>query len=206
MRATYTEPVKTPMTFEEAHDCMVWALKTHIGSDPTHEVLALALAKTALETGRWSSIWNGNWGNVKADDTYAGMFTCITLNEVLVRGGKPVTVWFAPEGELSDAPSKGGQLITAPLAVPPGHPQTRLRAFANNYDGVDQYVDFVANGHYKKAWAALLTGNAMAYVHALKLAGYFTAPESEYVTGVASLQYEFFGKIKALPAAPKANV
>lgn len=206
MQAVYTEPVKTPMTFQQAHDCMVWALKTRLGHDPSDEVLALALAKTALETGRWSSIWNSNWGNVKAPDTYEGMYTCITLNEVLVRGGKNVTVWFAPEGELSASPSKGGQLIAPPMAVPPGHPQTRMRAFANNYDGVDCYIDFVANGRYKKAWAALLTGNAMAYVHELKVAGYFTAPESDYVKGVASLQHEFIGKIRALPDVPKADV
>jgi hypothetical protein len=206
MQAVYTPPVKTPMSFQEAHDCMIWALKTHIGHDPTDEVLALALAKTALETGRWSSIWNGNWGNVKAADTYEGMYTCITLNEVLVRGGKPVTVWFAPEGELSDAPSRGGKLIAAPLAVPEGHVQTRMRAFANNFDGVDQYVDFVANGRYKKAWAALLTGNAMSYVHELKVAGYFTADENEYVKGVAALQHEFLGRIRSLPDVPKADV
>jgi hypothetical protein len=206
MQAVYTEPVKTPMTFQEAHDCMVWALKTRLGSDPTDEVLALALAKTALETGRWSSIWNGNWGNVKAADTYEGMYTCITLNEVLVRGGKRVTVWFAPEGELSASPSKGGQLIAAPMAVPPGHPQTRMRAFANNFDGVDCYVDFVANGRYKKAWAALLTGNALSYVHELKVAGYFTADESEYVKGVAALQHEFLGRIRSLPDVPKADI
>lgn len=206
MQAVYTEPVKTPMTFQEAHDCMIWALKTRIGSNPTDEVLALALAKTALETGRWSSIWNGNWGNVKAADTFEGQYTCITLNECLVRGGKTVTVWFAPEGELSASPSQGGKLIAAPMAVPPGHPQTRMRAFANNYDGVDQYVDFVASGRYGKAWAALLTGNALSYVHELKVAGYFTAPESEYVKGVASLQHEFIGKIKALPDVPKADI
>lgn len=206
MLAVYTEPTKTPMTFQQAHDCMVWALKTHIGTDPTDEVLALALAKTALETGRWSSIWNGNWGNVKAADNYVGQFTCITLNECLVRDGQKVTVWFAPEGELSGPPSKDGHLIAPPLAVPNGHPQTRMRAFANNYDGVDQYVDFVANGHYGKAWAALLSGNAISYVHELKVAGYFTAPESDYVAGVASLQHEFLGKIRSLPNVPAADV
>jgi hypothetical protein len=206
MLAVYTEPQKTPLTFEQAVACMRWALKSRIGSDPTDEVLALALAKTALETGRWIAIWNANWGNVKASDTYEGQFTCITLNECLVRNGKTVTVWFAPEGELSANPAKGGKLIGPPVAVPPGHPQTRMRAFANEFDGVDQYVDFVANGRYKKAWAALLTGNAMSYVHELKVAGYFTAPESAYVTGVAALQHEFLSTLRGLPDVPKADI
>ena len=50
---------------------MRWALATHLGQkehDVRDEVVALALAKTALETGRWTAIWCDNWGNVKAGD------------------------------------------------------------------------------------------------------------------------------------------
>lgn len=199
MLADYILPMKTPMTFDEAEDCMSWALKEHIKAIPAPEVLALALAKTALETGRWTSLWNGNWGNVKASPNYEGMYTCITLNECLKRNGKLVTVWFAPEGELSANPAKGGKLIGTPLKVPEGHPQTRMRAYANNYDGVDNYVSFVATGRYSKAWQALLTGNAVSYIHELKVAGYFTAPEATYVKTVAALQHEFLGKINKTP-------
>jgi len=206
MKAVYVEPKKTPMTFEVAHDCMKWALKNQIGSEPSDEALALALAKTALETGRWTSIWNSNWGNVKASETYEGMYTCIVLNEVLHRNGKDVVVWFAPEGELTGNPAKGGKLTGAPMEVPPGHIQTRMRVFANNYDGVDQYVTFVANGRYKKAWAALLTGNAMSYVHELRVAGYFTAPESEYVKAVAALQHEMLGRVRKIPDVDPAEI
>lgn len=197
MLASYVEPVKTPLTFEEATDCMRWALKTRIG-EPKVEVLALALAKTALETGHWKSIWNANWGNVKAANTYDGMYTCIVLNEVLKRNGVNKLVWFAPEGELSANPAKGGVLIEKPRDVPPGHPQTRMRAFANKYDGVDQYIKFVENGYYKKAWAALLTGNATAYIRELKAAKYFTADEAEYLKAVASIQKSFVAKLNQI--------
>lgn len=204
MQAVYVEPRKTPMTFAEAHHCMRWALKTHIGRDPSDEVLAWALAKTALETGKWSAIWNANWGNVKAGDTYQGMFTCIFLNECLLRRGKIETVWFAPEGELTAHPSKGGKLIKDPLPVPPGHPQTRMRAFANNYDGVDTYVSFVASGRYKGAWKELLAGNGIGYIHALKVAGYFTAPEDVYTKSVMAIQKEMLAKIRNIE--PPAQV
>jgi len=206
MQAVYTPSQKTPFSFDTAVECMKWALKAQLNADPSEATLALALAKTALETGRWNAIWNYNWGNVKAGEQYNGQYTCIVLNECLNRGGKIVTVWFAPEGELSAAPSYGGKLIAAPLAVPEGHPQTRMRAFANEYDGVDQYVGFVNSGHYAKAWQALLTGNAMSYVHELKVAGYFTAPESDYVKGVAALQHEFMGRLHNLPDVPPADV
>lgn len=212
MKAVYVEPKKTPLTWEEAYKCMSWALKNALGRDPEDEVVALAMAKTALETGRWTSIWNSNWGNVKASESYEGMYTCIVLNEVLLRdrdgdGDKELTVvWFAPEGELTGNPAKGGVLKGPPMPVPPGHIQTRMRAYANPYDGVDQYVDFVATGRYQKAWRALLTGNAVQYIHELKLAKYFTADEGEYVKAVASLQREMLGRIRKMPDVPKADV
>jgi len=178
---------------------MRWALKSRV-PNVTDEAIALALAKTALETGRWTQIWRGNWGNVKASDGYTGMFTCITLNEVL----KGKLVWFAPEGQLSAAPSRGGRLVGSPIAVPDGHPQTRMRAHANEYDGVDCYVDFVAGGRYRAAWALLLAGDALGYVHALKVAGYFTADEALYARGVVSLHKEMLARIRS--EAPPAKV
>lgn len=196
MRAVYVEPVRTPMSFERAAACMRWALKCQLNALPKDEVLALALAKTALETGRWTYIWCNNWGNIKAGDQYAGMFTCITLNEVLVRGGRQTTVWFAPEGELSGDPARGGKLIREPLPVPDGHPQTRMRVNASEFNGAECYVDFVANGRYTEAWRQLLRGDAVAYVHALKARGYFTADEATYARGVASLQREMLARLR----------
>jgi len=209
MKAVYTDPIKTPLTFEQAEHVMRWALSTHLGKserDVPDEVVALALAKTALETGRWTAIWNDNWGNIKAGDRYEGMFTCIVLNEVLRRGGKDVVVWFAPEGELSAAPSKGGKLIAPPIPVPAGHPQTRMRAFANEFDGADSYVEFVANGRYKAAWTALLRGEPVQYVHELRLKGYFTADEATYAKGVEALFREMLSRIRKLPDVPEADV
>jgi hypothetical protein len=196
MKATYIEPFRTPIPFAQARDCMRWALKSQLdGMAPKDEVLALALAKTALETGRWTQIWCDNWGNVKAADSYVGMYTCITLNEVIRRkNGQNMVVWFAPEGELTGA---HGQLIASPIAVPQGHPQTRMRAFANAFDGVDSYVDFVANGRYVEAWKRLLAGDAVGYVHCLKAKGYFTADEAVYCKGVASLQREYLARLRS---------
>lgn len=195
MIATYMPPVKTPFTFDEAADAMRWAMQSAAGDDVNNDVLALALAKSALETGRWKSIWNNNWGNVKAGPDYEGWYTCIVLNEVLMRHGKPSLVWFAPEGELTASPAKGGKLTGKIYPVPDGHPQTRMRHYANRFDGADQYVRFVASGRYKHAWAALLQGDAREYVRRLKAAKYFTADETRYHAGVASLQREFVRKL-----------
>lgn len=189
MQAVYVMPKLTPLTFVQAAAAMRWALTSN-GVGPTDNVLALALAKTALETGRWTAIWNDNWGNIKAGDKYHGMFTCIVLNEVL--NGK--LVWFAPDGQL--AGGRGSAVVGQRWAVPPGHPQTRMRAYANEYDGAQSYVDFVSGGRYAKAWQKLLAGDAAGYVHALKVAGYFTADEATYTKAVVSLHNEMVAKLR----------
>jgi hypothetical protein len=202
MLATYTAPIETVISFDEAVLLMRWALGEQLGNEPTDSVLALALAKVWLETGRGLHCWNFNWGNVKAGENYLGMFTCITLNEVLA--GK--THWYSPEGELSAAPSKGGKLTGAPLRVPDGHPWTRMRAHANHYDGVDCYVDFVEHGRYRAAWQELLLGHAESYVHELKAACYFTADEGAYRRGVVALRDELLCRLRNLPAPQRVDL
>lgn len=202
MRAVYVEPERTPRSFERMAACFRWSLKCQTGATTSDAVLALVMAKTALETGRWNYVYRDNFGNVKASEDYRGQFTCITLNEVL----KGRVVWFAPEGVLSGPPAKGGKLVGAPLPVPDGHPQTRMRAFANEFDGADCYVDFVANGRYKEAWKCLLAGDAAGYVHQLKLRGYFTADEATYAKGVIALQREFLARLRQDAPPPAVDL
>jgi hypothetical protein len=196
MQAAYTPPRRTTMTLTEALSLARWALKFVLGREPSDEIVSLFLAKVALETGRFTAIWNGNWGNWKATEQWEDMFTCILLNEVLKRNGRDTLVWFAPEGELSGNPAKGGKLIEAPIAVPNGHPQTRMRAFANNVNGVEVYVESLERGRYREAWSYLLLGDAVAYVHSLKAHGYFTADEGAYRRGVVSIRDEYLARIR----------
>jgi hypothetical protein len=193
MIATWVPAKLTPLTFDEAASAMRLALAVSIGKDPTREVLALALAKTALETAHWKSIYAWNFGNVKAGATYAGNYCCISLNEVI--GGK--VVWFSPRGRLD---RKGGVVVAEPFEDPPGHPQTRMRAYSSAAEGARAYVAFVASGRYAAAWKRLLAGDAVGYVTLLRQAGYFTAPLDDYIRGVVGLQRQFLAKLA--PAAP----
>ena len=184
MIATFYPDALTPFSFEEAAKGMRAALDAYqdVGAGRVRDdVLALALAKTALETGRWRSIHCNNWGNIKCGEETPGGFTCYRCNEVI--GGK--VEWFEP--------GTGG------YSVPPGHPQTRFRAYPNLWAGAYAYVDFVSTGRYAEAWRRLHTGDSDALVHALKVAGYFTADEREYAKGVASMQREFVQRLKGVP-------
>jgi hypothetical protein len=179
------------MSFAEAAEAMKGALRNEIGSAPTRECLALALAKSALETARWRSIWNWNYGNVKAGTTYVGQYCCFELNEVL--DGK--VVWFGPKGRLS---GKGGTVVAEACDDPPGHAQTRMRAYANRFDGAFSYVDFMvrgAGGRFAGAFNFMKVGNAAGMCHEMKLKRYYTADEGQYTAGVVSIQKEFIGKL-----------
>jgi hypothetical protein len=195
MLATYVHPKLTPMPFEAAREALAAGLRSPTGAPASREVLALALAKCALETGRFQKIWNWNFGNIKASTSYPGMFTCIVLNEVLRRGDRDVVVWFAPEGELTAAPGRGGKIVEATrVAVPPGHAQTRMRAHANRFDGAMAYCDFMQAR--KALWDALHEGHPERFVAAMKRARYFTADETTYARAVASLFREFSLKLE----------
>lgn len=191
MIATYVHDRVTPYTFDEAAEAMKAALRAELGADPSRECLALALAKCALETGRWRSIHQHNWGNIKAGESYVGQYCCFELNEVL--GGK--VVWFSPRGRLD---KKGGKVVAEPFNDPPGHPQTRMRANVNRFDGAHRYVDFMvrgAGGRFAVAFGFMCAGNAVGMCHEMKLRGYYTADEGQYTAGVVSIQKEFVGKL-----------
>jgi hypothetical protein len=204
MLATWVPARLTPFSFEDAAVAMRAALRHQLQAEPSRETLALALAKCALETGRWKSIWANNWGNVKAGVKYEGLYCCFELNEVLREkgpDGKPrdVVVWFSPRGRLD---RKGGKVVAEPFEDPPGHPQTRMRAYLTREDGAIAYVSFVSGGRYADGWQLLLKGDAVGYVRAIKAKGYFTADEAKYRAGVVSMQREFIGKLSGLSLDP----
>ncbi len=193
MIATYVESKLTPMPFESAREALAAALRgpAPAYAAPRREVLALAMAKCALETGRYQKIYNWNFGNIKAGESYAGMFTCIFLNEVI--GGK--VQWFGPDGPVIRLAGGSFTRTSAPrVAVPPGHAQTRMRAHANRFDGAYHYADFMQGK--ARMWSALQLGEPIAFVHAMKVAGYFTADEAPYARAAASLFREFSLKLE----------
>jgi len=200
--AVWTHARLTPLPFEHAAEAMRAALRNELGAQPSNPVLALALAKCALETGRFRSIWNWNYGNVKAGETFVGQYCCIELNEVLEEHGKRNVVWFSPRGRLD---RKGGRVVAEPFEDPPGHPQTRMRAFANRFDGAFEYVDFMARGakgRFAPAFERMKAGDAPGMVHLMKQAWYFTADEIPYAAGVASLQREYSHKLEGKNPEP----
>lgn len=66
----------------------------------------------------------------------------------------------------------------------------KFRAYASAEEGATDYVR-VLRDRFPKAFEAAQTGEARAFVHALKTEGYFTADEETYTRAIAHLSGDF---------------
>lgn len=174
MIATLVPDQLTPMTAIDVAKAFKSAFATVCGTDPSRDCLALLVAQSALETGRWKSIHCWNFGNVKASPTYAGKYCQFRCNEVIA--GK--VQWFDPP-----------------------HPQTNFRAFDSAESGAIDHLRFLASrSRYAKAWQAALAGQPLTFVEALKAAGYFTADAGPYARAVTSLWKEYCAMLDRMGA------
>jgi hypothetical protein len=183
MIANWVPAELTPATPEHVSRAYRTALTNMVGV-PSDLAVAVLHAQGALETGHFKSCWNGNAGNIKAGELYEGLYTCIKLNEVL--SGR--TVWFAPNGELDgkDGPVKGKEWEN-----PPGHPQTRMRAYLSLAGGVEDKIRFLLKERWRPALELAWEGNPAAYVEAIRERGYFTAALEPYRRAVVSLTAKY---------------
>lgn len=151
--------------------------------------LAILLAHSALETGRWKAgCYNFNLGNIKASQAYADKpgnhHQYYRLNELLKQpDGSYKYEWFDPI-----------------------HPQTRMRAYKTAALGGAEKIRFLmtasnpAKGNrYQKAADAIEADDPAAFSKELKVAGYYTAKEGPYTAGVVSLYNEFRALLDAHP-------
>jgi len=154
------------------------------GKQLSFESLAVLLAHSALETGRWKvGLHRWNFGNVKAypdkleKDQYFTMFRC---------------------GEILNGKQQ---------YFDPPHPQCCFRAFKTREDGIRYHLDFLMNRkRYSKAWQEVLKGNPSAYSHELRVGGYYTANEKLYTATLVRLFGEFAGKKNKLLAYSDAQI
>ncbi len=151
VRTTYTVP-QLVLAFVEAWNRMYKQV-------PKKESIGVIYAQNALETGSTSSMWNNNIGNVKylanAIDTEATEY-CMLANTWEIINGKKVT-------------------------FQPPSPVTWFRSFRTLADGVVYHFNFLRNKRYQSSWVAVEKGDPALFAHLLKLKGYYTAAEADYV-------------------------
>ena len=171
MRAELLPDTLTPLTPGEVARAFHAAFYTIVGVPPTHRTLSILLAQSALESGRWKSLHCLNFTNIKASETYEGYYCLYRCNEII--NGR--VEWFDPP-----------------------HPQCRFRAYQSIHDAALDYLRFLHDRkRYQASWAQAIAGDPVAFVAALKAAGFFTANEGPYRKAVLSLTNEYAPQIAA---------
>jgi hypothetical protein len=188
MIGTYVQPVRTTVSSDTLRIALRNKLLSNVGKTPSEHALTTLVAMSAFETGHWKSCWNYNLGNVKAGETWSGLYTCLSnVREVL----KGVEKWFSPEGELS---GKDGTVIGQRWSVPPGHPQTRFRAYATLEQGLDGWVAKMTTT-YRVSLEKLLAGaDTDTFIKSLKGQSYFSGDLEGYQDQVRRLYMQYGGK------------
>ncbi len=214
MLGTYIRPLRTVTTRLEAVQAY-WLACERLKLRPTVPFVTTLVAHGALECGNFEKCWNWNVGNIKASGAWEGLWTCITLNEVLKERGELVTVWFSPEGRLTGDPKKGGQLETPymenPLPVPDGHPQTRMRAFGSLSEAIEDKLKFFLKPNWEPCLKPARFGDVSSYVRMIRIRNYFTAYKGQpdpcrYELDVISLTNTYRPLVERVAAGERAPV
>jgi mannosyl-glycoprotein endo-beta-N-acetylglucosaminidase len=168
MRATLIPDQLTPLEAADVARSFHAAFVRSFGHDPSTRSLAILMAQSALESGRWKSLHCYNFANIKASEAYEGNYCLYRCNEII--NGK--VEWFDPP-----------------------HAQCRFRAFENADDAAYDYLVFLLRPRFKPSWDKVIEGDPIGFVAALKAGGFFTAAEEPYRRAVVSLMSEYASKI-----------
>lgn len=183
MLGYYVSPVRTPITSDQLCD----ALARELGEAPnSHMVIALC-AMSAFENGWWKSCWNYNLGNVKAGPTWEGEYTCLTNVREIIKGDER---WYSPEGETA---GKGGPVIGQRYSVPPGHPQTRFRAYPTLDAGIQAWSSELATTYRPSLDVLKRGGSTDDFITSLKSESYFTGDPDVYRSQVGQIYRQLGG-------------
>ena len=177
----YVEPKLTILDQRTAGDALKAAYKKVLnGIEPDPNQMALMLAQSALETGNWRKIYNYNFGNIKAGNSWAGNRTSFSCSEVI--DGKE-------------------QHFKA------GDPHAIFRAYANAELGAIDYLEvLLSNVNWRKGF---LSGQPAEFVKWLTAPDdpstpryegkYFTASPDRYLKTITSLFLKFGGNLEDKP-------
>ena len=167
----------TPFTRQELLDSLAAAWPSIVGSPCTNaDSLRVLAAQICLECGNGAHCHGYNLGNAKATVTGKYDYAFFRCDEVI--GGK--IVWFDPP-----------------------NPACCFRAFESLTAGVLDYLAMMfANGNFKRAWPAVISGDPAQFCRLLRQANYYTADEGQYTRAVVSI----FGDLRSLvPSPPSKN-
>jgi hypothetical protein len=175
-----TPAVRTPLSLAEASVACLQAHEKVFGKPPGERLLCMLVAQSALETGRWKSMWCWNAGNLRGHGN-AGTTSIEGASEV-VDGHE---YWFRHGAWMDRAGSPAPADVAARLG------DNGFAAYQSPVDGFEAFVRFLGTAshppspnRYQAAWEAAERGDVGGYCQGLRKNSYFTADLGLYTKGV----------------------
>lgn len=164
MSAILVPAVKTTYNQSDLIKGLIEGWTKEFNSIPQKKSIGVIYAQNALETGGTVSMWNNNIGNVKY------VPSANTANDDGIKYMMLTNVWEMIKGQK--------------VIFQPPNPSTWFRSFDTITDGAAFHLDFLKNHHYKSAWSAIEMGDPAQFAHLLKVGGYYTAAEADYIKAI----------------------
>jgi hypothetical protein len=188
----------TTCTPEEMFHALGCAWVDQFGDHPKTESLLVLLCQWVLETGWGKSCHCWNIGNFKSRDGDGYDYVYYKCDERFTPSvAQHYLAGVQPRSDGSGLPNVAFESHnkdeTTTLYFWPDHPVSRFRAFKTKDLGVGNYLASMFD-RFHLAWPAILAGDPSAFVHQLKIQGYFTADEETYKKTEVSLFTAFKGK------------
>lgn len=182
-------------------------LEAQLGKEQTTRAGTMILfGQMALETGRFESTMNYNFGGVKCSSSWKGCWQHFTTTEHVSEDEAARHLATIPPGsrvERVGVDDKGRTI----LRFSGRHPVNKFRAFETLDDAVQHHVAFLLGKRYRNAVHLAMAGRADDYAIALRSAGYYTGDASTYARSVRLLAREYDGKMppEPVPAPEQAR-
>lgn len=181
--------VPTETTTPSAGDVVAMLLKSW--TDLTADGARTLAAQFMAETGGGRFCFNWNLGNVKAKSTDPHMYLHNVWECDSETGAKSQVEnsgGLAHVASVDEIRQHGWNCPKSTVVFQPPHAQCRFRAYSSLADGAVRWLTHhqaiaAKNPDFLKA---LNAGDTSAVAHALKLAGYYTASEASYASGMAA--------------------
>lgn len=182
----------TSPTQEEMFAALGSAYVQYMGGPGTKAQICLLMAQSAFETGWWKYMHCFNIGNVKSVEGDGRDFTYFKCWEIVPTYSVAALQAHAKYGHLVSVESSDAKTGRSKIWLSPDHPGCRFRAYKSLKLGIldhfakliDKYTDEIPE---RDAWHFAVQANPTAFVHALKLKGYFTGDEAIYQRQVSSI-------------------
>ena len=166
--------IQTKLSTKEAIEALLYGWNTVVNTCPDKASIGILVAQWAFETGWGKFCWNYNLGNHRTYDGYEGKAIELASADEYIKGKRVIV---------------GGY----------------FQAFDTKEEGGLSHVKLLSqNPRYQAGWKVLNENpDPIAFVSAIKRAGYFTGDETTYAKGVASITQSVLG-LMSWDCEPKA--